>query len=247
MILQNRQSAIGRSRSDCKTEFAIGSAFYALRDRGARDALEIAAQRRPASSSGARVEQLLDLDVLAEAELEDQIAARAQAAGGLRRPAARRGRGRRRRRTARPPARDRALPAAAPAARDRRRTAGWRRSRRTGRRGRRADRRARSVMRSATPCRAALRRATSSAGSRDVGGDDRARAGRSCASATATQPLPVQTSAIASGARPIGKQLQHRLDDQLGLRARNQDVRRHFERQPPELARADDVGERLAA
>ena len=70
--------------------------------------------------------------------------------------------------------------------------------------------------------------------------------GRSWAIATATQPQPVQTSAIDSGTDAIRKQLLHRLDDQLGRRAGNQHVGRHLELEPPELADADDVGERLA-
>jgi len=39
--------------------------------------------------------------------------------------------------------------------------------------------------------------------------------------------------------------LEHRLDDQLGRRPRNQHGRRDFEVEPPEFARPDDVGERL--
>ena len=56
-------------------------------------------------------------------------------------------------------------------------------------------------------------------------------AGRSSASATATQPQPVQTSAIRSGDRDR-KPLLHRLHDQLGGRARNQDVAGDFDSRP---------------
>ena len=44
----------------------------------------------------------------------------------------------------------------------------------------------------------------------------------------------------------IGKQLERSLDDQLGLGAGNEDRRRDFERQVPELLASGDVGNRLA-
>jgi hypothetical protein len=43
-----------------------------------------------------------------------------------------------------------------------------------------------------------------------------------------------------------GKKRKCFFDDQLGLRPRNQDSRRDRERQTPELAVPDDIGERLA-
>ena len=45
----------------------------------------------------------------------------------------------------------------------------------------------------------------------------------------------------------LRKQLERDLDDQLGLGSRDQHRRRDFERQPPELLLADDVGERFPA
>ena len=45
---------------------------------------------------------------------------------------------------------------------------------------------------------------------------------------------------------PVAKQLEHRFDDQLGRRARDEHVRRHFQLEAPEFTHADDVGERLA-
>jgi hypothetical protein len=45
---------------------------------------------------------------------------------------------------------------------------------------------------------------------------------------------------------PIGMEIERGLDDQLGFDSRDQDFGRHFQRQAPELARADDVGERFA-
>ena len=126
------------------------------------------------------------------------------------------------------------------------RTAGSRRSDRTGpstsssrspqheaRRGRRR----RAARRCAARRRAPRRRCRSRR---------RAARGRSCASATATQPLPVQTSAIVSGASRSRKQLERGFDDQLGFGPRNEHGGRDLERQPPELAAAGDVGERLA-
>ena len=44
----------------------------------------------------------------------------------------------------------------------------------------------------------------------------------------------------------IGKQLERGLDDQLRLGAGNEDRRRDFERQIPELLAAGDIGDRLA-
>ena len=46
--------------------------------------------------------------------------------------------------------------------------------------------------------------------------------------------------------RSIRKQLLHRLDDQLGRGTGDQHVGRDLELEPPELADADDVGQRLA-
>ena len=71
-------------------------------------------------------------------------------------------------------------------------------------------------------------------------------AGRSCASATATQPLPVQTSAIRQRRRAIRKQLERRFDDQLGSGRGISTAGVTSNVEPPELADADDVGERLA-
>ena len=78
----------------------------------------------------------------------------------------------------------------------------------------------------------------------------------SVASTVARRPFVRQgdRDAAAAGAdvrdrertMPIGMELERGLDDQLGLGPRNQDCGRHLERQAPELARADDVGERLA-
>ena len=58
-------------------------------------------------------------------------------------------------------------------------------------------------------------------------------------------PLPVPTSTI-SGPRVLLDALERLLDDELGLGPRNQDVRTDLEVQPPELPRAEDVGDRLA-
>ena len=44
----------------------------------------------------------------------------------------------------------------------------------------------------------------------------------------------------------IGMEIERGLDDQLGFDPRDQYFGRYFQRQAPELARADDVGERFA-
>ena len=72
-------------------------------------------------------------------------------------------------------------------------------------------------------------------------------AGRSCAIATATQPQPVQTSAIVQ--RRLRDPETARESPRRSARSpgrRNQHVGRHLELEPPELAVADDVGERFA-
>jgi hypothetical protein len=45
---------------------------------------------------------------------------------------------------------------------------------------------------------------------------------------------------------PVAIELQHRFDNQLGRRARDQHLRRHLQLEAPELPHADDVGERLS-
>ena len=71
-------------------------------------------------------------------------------------------------------------------------------------------------------------------------------AGRSVASATARQPLPVPISAISRRGLDVGKQLEGRFDDELGFGPGDQHGRRDLERQAPELLAAEDVGHRLA-
>ena len=128
----------------------------------------------------------------------------------------------------------------------------------------------RKVIRSATPCRSALARATRSA--RHETSVARMRAvGSSVARATATAPEPVHSSTIvgpASGPRrlalgawrlalggvhsalALGTHLapggQRGLDQSLGLGTRHQDPGRDGEGQRPELPRSEDVSQWLA-
>ena len=136
--------------------------------------------------------------------------AHARAAGELRRERADQHRARRLPRTAPPRARDGGSRAPALRARPRRRREGWRGSRRTRRPRPRAGRRrasapaGRAERRSRAPARApaSLRSLPVSS-----------RSGRSSLSASATAPLPVPRSSTLQAAR----QLQARLDEQLGL------------------------------
>ncbi len=66
------------------------------------------------------------------------------------------------------------------------------------------------------------------------------------ASATARQPLPVPTSTIAALRVAAASRRERFFDDELGFRPRNEDVGRDLELEAPELAVADDVGDRLA-
>ena len=81
---------------------------------------------------------------------------------------------------------------------------------------------------------------------RDVGGDDRG------VGALARDAPPRRSRSRCrrrrSSAAPArsGNSSCDRFDDQLGFRPRNQHGRRDLELEPPELADADDVGERLA-
>ena len=68
--------------------------------------------------------------------------------------------------------------------------------------------------------------------------------GRSAASVTARQPLPVPTS-MTVDAR-VGQDPQRFLDDQLGIGTRHQGVAGHREVAAPELAGAGDHRDRLA-
>jgi hypothetical protein len=76
-----------------------------------------------------------------------------------------------------------------------------------------------------------LRRATASA-SGEMSLATTVAPGRSWATATATQPHPVHTSAIRQRRVAVGEELERRFDDQLGGRPWNQDVRVDFELQP---------------
>ena len=61
----------------------------------------------------------------------------------------------------------------------------------------------------------------------------------------AMQPLPVPTSTMR-GLPCSADERERLLDDHLGFGPWDEDVRAHFEVEPPELARAQDVGDRLA-
>ena len=76
---------------------------------------------------------------------------------------------------------------------------------------------------------------------RDVGRDDRARRAARRASASATAPLPVPTSRTRTAARPAAH-----LDQQLGLRPRDQHARVDAQVDAAEALDAEDVGDRLA-
>ena len=113
------------------------------------------------------------------------------------------------------------------------------RRRRRRRRRRRAGRRARSA--TSSPSRAALARATSSASVADVGAVT-TRSGRSSLSASATAPLPVPTSTTRA---PCGS-VERRLDERLGLRARDEHARVDLQVEVAKALDAGDVGDRLA-
>ena len=99
--------------------------------------------------------------------------------------------------------------------------------------------------RPASPRRSAFSRATASA-ARETSVAVTCAFGRSLASASATAPEPVPMSRIRSSASRCGQQLERGLDQRLGLGARRQHVRRHRERQRPELLAADQLGHRHA-
>ncbi len=119
----------------------------------------------------------------------------------------------------------------------------------------------RNVIRLPTPCCSALARATRRA--RDETSVARIRAvGSSLAKTTATAPEPVQSSTIVGPAswlwisRPQGRRTRLAfllllpgrkggLDERLRLRPRHQDIWRDREGEGPELARSEDVGQRL--
>ena len=123
-----------------------------------------AARCRPARARARRADELLDLDVLAEAELEHEIAARPQAAGRPRHEPRDQVEAVDCRRTAPRPARGRGPPAAAPAAHRRATYGGFATIASNGPRdARRADRSARTGCDRRRRDASALRRATSSA------------------------------------------------------------------------------------
>ena len=101
------------------------------------------------------------------------------------------------------------------------------------------------------PARARCRIATASAASEISVATTRA-AGHSSASVIAMHPLPVPTSTTTGGRLRSGsgrlacRHGERFLDDELGLRPRNQDVGRDAKRPAVELALAGEVGDRLA-
>ena len=102
----------------------------------------------------------------------------------------------------------------------------------------------RNVTRSATPSALAFFRATATA-SAEMSDTSTCQSGRSQAS---VRPERAAAGADVDGPHELTRRhpLQGVVDDQFGLRTRNQDVRIDQEIAPVELARADDVGDGLA-
>ena len=214
-------------------------------DDRARNVLQVVPHlhERPARATSCTSD--CDAVILTAAELHDQPAAWRQLRGRTLEHAAHARRARPRRQT--PPllARSRALPASAPGFEPRARTADWRRSRRRLPRCRRRKLVSTNVMRSSTPCRAALRRATAERARRHVGGDQRARRESPGRATMAMQPLPVPTSTMrGQPSCPTSASVSSTMH--LRLVAGDQHVGAHFEVEAPELPRAQDVGHRLA-
>ena len=148
-------------------------------------------------------------------------------------------RGRRGRRAAPRAAPTRSPPAAARPSRARRRRAGWRGSVRSPLPA--AATRPRSGPARSSPSRARVRRARPRAPPARCRWPSISQSGSSSATARAIAPEPVPTSSTCR--RPP---LQRQLDQQLGLRARDQHPAVDLQLDPPEAAAADDVGDRLA-
>ena len=101
-----------------------------------------------------------------------------------------------------------------------------------------------SLLARARPSRSALRRAIASAAALSSTPSPVAR-GSSDSSASSRQPEPTPRSSRRSGRCAIGQLRKHRLDDRLGLGARDQDRRTDLEAQAPELLLAKEVGDRF--
>ena len=222
-------------------------------DSGARDRPCVRcpgdrAARRRSVELGRAFEQLLDLDVLAEAELEDQIAAGPQLPAALaptRRVMSVEAVAAAEQRDA--PARSRGPPAAGPARARSTTYGGFATIGSNGRRsmppeqiagaetdavGRRRDDPRSAAPRPAPPARCRWRRRS-----------------RPAVRAQARRPrsrMPVQTSAIVSGASRSGNSSSTASTISSVSGPGNEHVRGDLERQAPELAASDDVGERLA-